>query len=108
MSLSDISQIKGHLSYPLSKCIFPIGWVHVIQGDLAGDKKLCKKKILRYKNASFVGQVVCMMHRMCCEAMLGNNGRANIKELPECKTTKNVKIYPLNIFKQRVAYIGCV
>lgn len=48
------------------------------------------------------------MHRMCCEAMPGNNGRDNIKELPECKTTKNVKIDPLKIFKQRIAYIGCV
>lgn len=61
MTLRDISQIKGHLSYPLSKRIFSIGWVHVIQGDLAGERKLCKK-ILRYKNASFVeGQVVCMI-----------------------------------------------
>lgn len=61
MSLRDISQIKGHLSYPLSKCIFSIEWVHVIQGDLAEERKLYKR-ILRHKNASFVeGQVVCMI-----------------------------------------------
>lgn len=61
MSLRAISQRKGHLSYPLSKRIFPIGWVHVIQGDLAGERKLCKK-IWKYKNANFVeGQVVCMI-----------------------------------------------